>query len=88
VEQSLSDAAAAIASDIGVKDLRAADPTRYVGIVLFDGLTGREEEANEILGNIAPMLSFVGGSAGDGASSRRPASSRTASRRRTARCSY
>ena len=66
VEHGLKSAAAAIAGQIGVSDLRAADPSKYVGIVLFDGLSGREEEANEILGNIAPMLSFVGGSAGDG----------------------
>ena len=65
VEHGITDAAAAIAKEIGVKDLRSADPSRYVGIVLMDGLSAREEEVNEILGNIAPMLSFVGGSAGD-----------------------
>jgi hypothetical protein len=33
--------------------------------VLFEGLHMREEAANEALGNVAPLLSFVGGSAGD-----------------------
>jgi hypothetical protein len=65
VEQSVRKAATEIASEIGVEDLRSADPSRYVGIVLMDGLSGREEEVNEILGNLAPMISFVGGSAGD-----------------------
>ncbi len=46
-------------------DLRTADPQRYVGIVLVEGLRMKEEEANEALGNAAPLLSFVGGSAGD-----------------------
>jgi hypothetical protein len=45
--------------------LRALDPTRHVGFVLIDGLTGCEEQVNETLGNIAPLLEFVGGSAGD-----------------------
>ena len=36
-----------------------------VGIVLFDGLSGHEEEGNEVLADLAPMLSFVGGSAAD-----------------------
>jgi hypothetical protein len=66
LENGLTRAVAEVAKDLGVRDLRAADPAKYVGIVLFDGLSGREEVANEILGNIAPMLSFVGGSAGDG----------------------
>ena len=47
-------------------DLRAADPKRYVGVVLVEGLRMKEEQANAALGNAAPMLSFVGGSAGDG----------------------
>jgi hypothetical protein len=45
--------------------LRDADPGRYVGLVLIDGLHGSEERVNEVLGNLAPLLSFVGGSAGD-----------------------
>jgi hypothetical protein len=46
-------------------DLRAADPDRWVGVVLVEGLRMNEEEANTALGNAAPLLSFVGGSAGD-----------------------
>jgi hypothetical protein len=46
-------------------DLRNADPKRYVGVVLVEGLHMKEEAANEALGNAAPLLSFVGGSAGD-----------------------
>ena len=45
--------------------LRDADPTRYIGLVLIDGLHGSEERVNEVLGNHAPLMSFVGGSAGD-----------------------
>ncbi len=46
-------------------DLRKADPKRYVGVLLIEGLKGREEAANDAVGNVAPQLSFVGGSAGD-----------------------
>jgi hypothetical protein len=45
--------------------LRQADPSRYVGIMLLDGMHGTEEQVNEAIGNVAPLLSFVGGSAGD-----------------------
>ncbi|HVQ92333.1 MAG TPA: FIST N-terminal domain-containing protein [Mycobacteriales bacterium] len=45
--------------------LRDVDPRRYVGFVLIDGLHGTEERVNEVLGNMAPLMSFVGGSAGD-----------------------
>jgi hypothetical protein len=65
VESSIAGATSALAAAAGLVSLRAADPARYVGIVLFDGLSGSEEQGNEILGNVAPMLSFVGGSAGD-----------------------
>ena len=65
VEGSIRSATASLASAMGLADLRAADPQRYVGIVLFDGLSAAEEQGNEVLGNVAPMLSFVGGSAGD-----------------------
>lgn len=65
IDFSLRKAASQLATDIGASDLRSLDPQRFVGIVLFDGLHGHEERANEILGNIAPTLSFVGGSAGD-----------------------
>lgn len=45
--------------------LRHLDPTRHLGFVLVDGLHGSEEQVNEMLGNAAPLLDFVGGSAGD-----------------------
>ncbi|HEX7479919.1 MAG TPA: FIST N-terminal domain-containing protein [Polyangiales bacterium] len=46
-------------------ELRQADPCRYVGVVLVEGLRMHEEAANDALGNLAPTVSFVGGSAGD-----------------------
>jgi hypothetical protein len=46
-------------------NLRNADPRRYVGVTLVEGLRMQEEAANDALGNAAPLLSFVGGSAGD-----------------------
>jgi hypothetical protein len=45
--------------------LRDLDGRRHVGFVLIDGLHGAEEQVNETLGNSAPLLEFVGGSAGD-----------------------
>ena len=45
--------------------LRELDPQRFVGIALLEGAKGQEERLNEALGNVAPLLSFVGGSAGD-----------------------
>jgi hypothetical protein len=51
--------------------LRELDPTRHVGIVLIEGAKGNEEAVNEYLGNAAPFLSFVGGSAGDDIAFRR-----------------
>ena len=47
------------------KDLRDCDPARYVGLVLIEGIHRKEEEANNALGQVAPFLSFIGGSAGD-----------------------
>ena len=47
------------------KDLRDCDPARYVGLVLLEGIHRKEEEANSALGQVAPFLSFIGGSAGD-----------------------
>ncbi|PWJ48832.1 Uncharacterized conserved protein, contains FIST_N domain [Quadrisphaera granulorum] len=45
--------------------LRDLDPARHVGILLVDGVHGDEEAVNEALGNAAPLLDVVGGSAGD-----------------------
>jgi len=66
MEKSIVNAVQEMSADLAIPSIRNADPERYVGIVLFDGLSGHEEEANEVLGDLAPMLSFVGGSAGDG----------------------
>ncbi|HET9655559.1 MAG TPA: FIST N-terminal domain-containing protein [Kineosporiaceae bacterium] len=46
-------------------ELRDLNPRHHVGFVLIDGLHGAEELVNETLGNAAPLLEFVGGSAGD-----------------------
>ena len=64
VEKGISQATSSLAGTLGI-DLRNADPKKFVGIVLFDGLHMREEAATEALGNAAPFLSFVGASAGD-----------------------
>jgi len=40
------------------------DSSKYVGLVLIDGLTGLEEEINERIGD-KTNISFIGGSAGD-----------------------
>lgn len=45
--------------------LRDLDIDRHLGIVLIDGLHGDEEVVNERLGNAAPLLNVVGGSAAD-----------------------
>jgi hypothetical protein len=64
VEGALRTACDELARTLGV-DLRSLDPTKWAGVVLVDGLHMKEEAVNEALGNIAPQLSFVGGSAGD-----------------------
>jgi len=47
------------------RPLRELDSQRWLGLTLIDGMHGAEEEVNEQLGNAAPLLDFVGGSAGD-----------------------
>lgn len=47
------------------KPLRELNPDRFIGLVLIDGLNGNEEAVNVELGQAAPFLSFIGGSAGD-----------------------
>ena len=64
VEQAIHAAARQIAERLEI-DLREVDPERWVGIVLHEGMKGNEEEANAVLGHVAPFLSFLGGSAGD-----------------------
>lgn len=67
VEMGVHAAAKAMAGKLAV-DLRELDPAQWVGIVM--GTTGHvpnghEEEVNAVLGHVAPLLSFLGGSAGD-----------------------
>lgn len=57
-------AAAALGEELG-QPLRALDPQKWIGLGFLEGATGREEKINEALGNVAPLLPFVGGSAGD-----------------------
>ncbi|MEV0494009.1 FIST signal transduction protein [Streptomyces atratus] len=45
--------------------LRHIDPTHHFGFLLVDGMHAAEEQVNDMLGNAAPLLDFVGGSAGD-----------------------
>lgn len=55
-------------ADLGVlvgEDLRELDPTRWFGLAFVDGVHGAEETVNEELGDAAPLLEVVGGSAGD-----------------------
>jgi hypothetical protein len=56
-------AVAAVERTLG--PLRGLDPARHLGLVLIDGMHGDEERVNERLGNAAPLLDIVGGSAGD-----------------------
>ncbi len=58
------DAVRALESRLG-RPLRSLDPTRHVALMLVDGVHGCEERVTETLGNAAPLLEFVGGSAGD-----------------------
>ena len=44
--------------------MRDLDFQKYVGIVLFDGLSGAEEQTMETIGDLTRVL-FIGGSAGD-----------------------
>ncbi len=44
--------------------MRDADPTQYVGIILFDGLSFAEERWMDKIGNATDVV-FIGGSAGD-----------------------
>lgn len=64
IDQNTRAAAGYISDELGV-DLRQVDHTEYIGVVLIDGMSGKEEVVNRALGNIAPTLNFVGGSTGD-----------------------
>ena len=65
VEEGIRDAGARLAAAFG-QPLEDLDPERHIGVVLPEGLRGDEEAVNRSLGGLAPLLSFVGGSAGDG----------------------
>lgn len=64
LDASIADAARRLGTTLGT-ELRQLDPACWIGIALLEGAKGREEQLNEALGNAAPLLSFVGGSAGD-----------------------
>jgi len=64
VERGIQEATASLSRALDV-NLRRAAPDRFVGVALVEGLRMSEEAANAALGNVAPLLSFVGGSAGD-----------------------
>jgi hypothetical protein len=64
VEAAVHSATKRIAQKLQI-DMREVDPDRWVGIVLHEGLKGNEEEVNELLGHVAPFLSYLGASAGD-----------------------
>jgi hypothetical protein len=51
--------------------LRRLDPTVHLGFALLDGLGQVEEAVTEVIGNAAPLLDVVGGSAGDDLAFRR-----------------
>jgi hypothetical protein len=60
----MADGVRAIEAKLGA-GLRTLDPSRHMGLVLIDGIHGTEEAVNDALGNAAPLLDVVGGSAGD-----------------------
>lgn len=57
-------AVAELESALGVR-LRDLDPARHLMFALVDGMHGDEELVTERLGNAAPAMDVVGGSAGD-----------------------
>lgn len=46
------------------KPMLEIDPTKYIGIILVDGLSGAEERLMERIGDLT-NITFIGGSAGD-----------------------
>jgi hypothetical protein len=47
------------------RSIRELDAAHWAGVALLEGARGREERINAALGDVAPFLPFVGGSAGD-----------------------
>ncbi|WP_088316805.1 FIST signal transduction protein [Kineosporia sp. R_H_3] len=64
VHAGIAAAIAAVETTVRVP-LRDLDPAEHVGFVLIDGMHQAEEAVNEALGDAAPLLDIVGGSAGD-----------------------
>lgn len=64
IEKGIRAAAERMAQKLG-QSIATLSPEKYAGLVLLEGAHGREEKINEALGNVAPFLPFVGGSAGD-----------------------
>lgn len=64
IDKGIRDAANRMTSKLG-QSIADLSPEKYAGLVLLEGARGREEKINEALGNVAPFLPFVGGSAGD-----------------------
>lgn len=64
IEKGVQSAARRIEARLG-ESLRSLDAERWAGVALLEGARGREEAINVALGNMAPFLPIVGGSAGD-----------------------
>jgi hypothetical protein len=64
LDAAIRDAAERLSARLG-RPIRELDPTRWAGLALLEGAHGREERINAALGDVAPFLPFVGGSAGD-----------------------
>lgn len=64
VESGIVAASERLAKSLG-RSLRSLPHERSVGLALLEGAKQREELINEALGDVAPALRFVGGSAGD-----------------------
>lgn len=64
VEAGVLEATRKLSQQFGA-DLRELDPKTHVGFIFNEALHFREDEVDEVLGHAAPLLSFVGGSAGD-----------------------
>jgi hypothetical protein len=62
-EDNVAKALAQLEKPFGQK-VSQMDISKYIGIVLFDGLSGAEERVMDRLGNLTDLI-FVGGSAGD-----------------------
>jgi hypothetical protein len=64
VDEGVGQACATLEAALG-RPLRELEPTRHVGLVLLEGASRREEAIHVAIGNRAPLLPLVGGSAGD-----------------------